>query len=62
MIAARPQDRPFERSSPSGKWAGEGLTPPAHDLIETGYPVTSFVCANVPGTTRKHAHAASTAR
>ena len=32
-----------------GRWR---LNPPAHDFIETGSPVTSFVCASVPGTTR----------
>jgi len=40
---------------------GWSLIPPAHDFIEMGYPVTSFVCAIVPGTTRWHALVFSTA-
>ena len=57
-----PRFRQFERSSPCWKWAGEEWTPPVHDLIEMGsFPVISFVCAYVPGTTRWHAPAASTA-
>ena len=33
-------------------------TSPARDRIEMDFhPVTSFVCAFVPGTTRQHAHA-----
>jgi len=39
----------------------ESNAPPARDFIETGSPVTPFVCALVPGTTRRHAHAVPTA-
>src|ERR1039458_7156108 len=61
-MVACPQEQCFERSSPCWKWAGEDLTPPAHDRIEMGsFPVISFVCAFVPGTPRWHAPAASTA-
>jgi hypothetical protein len=48
-----PRFHRLERSSPCWKCAGEELTPPAHDRIEMGsFPVISFVCAYVPGTTR----------
>ena len=58
----RPRDLSLERSlpSPQAKRPG-GRIPPGHHVIETGLPVTAFVCAVVPGTTRWHAHATLTA-
>lgn len=58
---ACPQDRLFERSSPSGKWAGGFSVRLPTTSLRLVYPVTPFICAFASGTTRWRAHAASTA-
>jgi len=47
-----PRSRPFERSSPSSKWAGRIRIHRPTTSLRWLIPVVSFVCANVPGTTR----------
>ncbi len=51
----------FERSSPSPKWAGGIRIHRPMTSLRRVNPVASFVCACMPGTTRKHAPAPSTA-
>jgi len=61
VTVACPQDRLLERSSPSGKWTGGVFLRLSTTSLRRVNPVTPFVCSFVPGTTRKHEHAASTA-
>jgi len=48
------------RGTVLGRWR-MGLHRPSSDPLERGFPVVSFVCALVPGTTRWHAPVAPTA-